>query len=353
MPSTVEQHDTAIRRQIYLEGVKEGEIKKYERFLKKVDKKLRLELSRENLTDFGRGRLNSQLKTISTALTEIYTEWGDEFKEELAAIAVNAAEFEATTLEGVSRFEFASPSPAQITTAIYTRPLSVRGLDKGKLLAPLVKDFTITQNKHIVGAIRQGYFEGLTNAQIIQNLRGTKANNFKDGVLNVSRNHAAAIVRTSVQHAASEARFQVWDKHDDVIKGYKWVSTLDSRTTQVCRSLDGQVFEMGKGPIPPIHIGCRSTTIAELADDLNWLQEGRTRASILGNTKDQTYYEWLDKQPLDFQDDILGPKRGKLFRDGGISSSEFARLNLGRDFQPLTLEEMRAKDPLALKRAGI
>jgi len=31
---------------------------------------------------------------------------------------------------------------------------------------------------------------------------------------------------------------------------------------------------------------------------------------------DMTYYEWLKTQPKEFQDDVLGKTRGKLFREG-------------------------------------
>lgn len=111
------------------------------------------------------------------------------------------------------------------------------------------------------------------------------------------------------------------------------------------------IFKLGKGPVPPIHVSCRSTTIAEFKDDLKFLQEGRTRASILGKVEDQTYYDWLKKQSPEFQDTAIGKERGRLLRLGGLSSEEFARLNLGRDFQPLTLDEMREKDPVAFVKA--
>ena len=69
--------------------------------------------------------------------------------------------------------------------------------------------------------------------------------------------------------------------------------------------------------------------------------------------QDLTYYEWLKTQPTQFQNTALGPTRAKLFKDGGISADEFARLNLGRDFEPLTLDEMRAKMPEVFERANL
>src|SRR5690606_11496937 len=163
---------------------------------------------------------------------------------------------------------------------------------------------------------------------------------------------ANAMVRTSPQHVNTSAQQMVYEDNADIVEGYIWISTLDGRTSQTCRSLDGQFFRPGKGPVPPIHINCRSSTIPKLTG-IDLLSE-TTRASKGGQVPaTQTYYDWLKKQPAKFQDDALGVTRASLFRKGGLSAQEFARLNLDKNFQPLTLEEMRQKNPAAFKRAGI
>jgi len=162
------------------------------------------------------------------------------------------------------------------------------------------------------------------------------------------------VVRTAIQHVASTARMETWAANADVVEVYRWVSTLDNKTTPTCRSLDGQVFKLGRGPRPPVHIRCRSTTVAEVDPKYDFLDEGATRSSASGYVDgDLTYYEWLKTQPEAFQDSAIGPTRGKLLRDGGLTAEEFARLNLGRNFEPLTLEEMRKLEPTAFQRAGI
>ena len=39
------------------------------------------------------------------------------------------------------------------------------------------------------------------------------------------------------------------------------MATLDSRTSPICKRLDGRKFEYNKGPTPPQHFNCRSTTV--------------------------------------------------------------------------------------------
>ena len=41
---------------------------------------------------------------------------------------------------------------------------------------------------------------------------------------------------------------------------YRWISVLDSRTTDVCRGRSNKVYEVGVGPIPPAHPNCRCST---------------------------------------------------------------------------------------------
>jgi hypothetical protein len=62
-----------------------------------------------------------------------------------------------------------------------------------------------------------------------------------------------------------------------------------------------------------------------------------------------TYQEWLKRQPADIQDDILGPARGQLFREGGLTLDRF----VGREGDELTLEELRRRNREAWERAGL
>lgn len=345
----------AVRHQVYLERLKSGEAEKFAAFLTRMDRGLRESLAGPNLTDFRRSRIEKQLSGVDKLLKGEFEDYRSLLARDLEEIANYEAEFEGKSIDAVAAdktFESVLPSEGQIRAAVFSRPLSIRGADGGKLLDDFVKDWTIIERRKIVGAIRQGAFEGQTNSQIIQAIRGTRKNQFRDGILQTTTRNAEAIVRTSVQHVSGVARAETWTANADIIKGYRIVATLDSRTSTVCRSLDGEVFKLDKGPKPPFHIRCRTTTIAELVDEFSDLSEGRTRATQDGPVSaKKSYYDWLKDQPAEFQDDILGPVRGKLFRDGGLSAERFAKLNLGRNFRPLTLDEMKKREPQAFLKA--
>ena len=72
----------------------------------------------------------------------------------------------------------------------------------------------------------------------------------------IANNQVVALVRTSINQVANAASQQVYEANQDITKKYRYVATLDSRTSAICRALDGREFEYGKGPKPPQHFNC-------------------------------------------------------------------------------------------------
>lgn len=206
-------------------------------------------------------------------------------------------------------------------------------------------------------SVRQGMYEGESIGQLVDRIAGTQAQNFTDGVMEVTRRNAEALVRTSVQTVANQARTATWQENEDLIKGLKWVSTLDGRTTPQCIARDGHVYDIetfkpldggppwGPGPGGGLHWNCRSTSIPvvkswrELGIDLDEAPKG-TRASMNGQVPaDTTYEEWLKDKPEEFQNDVLGVGKAKLWREGKIGFTDL----LDQRGNPLSLKQLREK----------
>ena len=62
-----------------------------------------------------------------------------------------------------------------------------------------------------------------------------------------------------------------------------------------------------------------------------------------------TYQEFLGRQSAEFQDDVLGVTRGKLFRNGGLTLDKFVDQS-GKLF---TLDQLAASHSAAFKAAGV
>lgn len=343
------------RNQVLLERLKVGEHKKFAPFLKRIEKAVRLRLSSEGETITSKKRLNAVLADVKSLQKAIYDDYNKQLAIDLGDIGAQQAAFEAKSYEAVTvAFESTVPATAQVLTAIRVNPMQMQDYAGNQLLEPFIKDWSTTQTTRVNNAISQGFYQGQTNAQITRNIRGTKANKFNDGELAKVNRANKTIVRTSVQHASTQARLATMESNKDLITGYRWVSTLDSKTSNQCTALDGMRFKVGDGPLPPIHPNCRSTTTPTLSSKFDFLDKGATRSSVDGQVSTrETYFSWLKKQPVAFQADAIGPTRAKLLRNGGLSADEFAKLSLNRNFQPLTLAEMQKKAPNVFEVANV
>lgn len=78
------------------------------------------------------------------------------------------------------------------------------------------------QNK-FADRIRLGMLRGNTTDEIVRAIRGTKAAGFTDGIMEGSRRQTEALVRTSVQAVANEARGKLYEENQDIIDGVTWL----------------------------------------------------------------------------------------------------------------------------------
>jgi SPP1 gp7 family putative phage head morphogenesis protein len=359
-------NDEVTRHQVYLERHAASLSSDMEGSVERVGLSARKRLSdMDDVTMLGADEMEEIVQEIQAGELQNTAEAIDKLIPQLRDLAEFEAGYNTSVLRASTKgAKILALRAAQAKAVAMAKPIAATG----ELLEPFIQTWSDKTVEAVSSAIRTGYVNGLTNQQIVQSIVGTKSANLRplrarerqywrrrrDGIVEMSRRDAQAVVRTSVQHVASAVRMETFAQNSDVVTGYRFVATLDGKTTPQCRSLDGKVFKLGKGPLPPLHVRCRSTTAPEIAEEYAWLKEGGTRSAEDGPVDaNLSYYDWLKTQGKSFQDDAIGPKRAQLLRDGGLSSTEFARLNLGRNFEPLTLEEMRRKAPAAFERAGI
>ena len=361
--------DAAVAHAIFVNRFGGGLSKRILALLNKADadlvEQIAVRLDKIKERGFDRGpattaRLAKLLGDIRATAAEVYGEAYGQARDELTDFAGIEAK---ATADQIARtvdvgLDILKPAPSLLRAAITKRPF------QGKHLRAWVKDLEAAKIRRLIDAVNIGLIEGQTNEQIIRRIRGTKALNYRDGILEVDRRHAEAIVRTATNHVSNAARQSVYEANADIVKGVRWVSTLDSRTTPICRSRDGKVYPLDSGPRPPAHPRCRSSVVSILrswtelskdgalqrgrgADDIATLAArnadeakiARTRASMNGQVPaDLTYDSWLRRQSAAFQDDVLGPTRGRAFRKG-VAVDQFVD-RAGREY---TLDQLRAR----------
>lgn len=201
--------------------------------------------------------------------------------------------------------------------------------------------------------MRRGVALGEPLDKLVRRVRGGAGTR---GVMDIARNSAERLVRSSVQTAANVAREATYEQNSDLITAVAWSATLDTRTSEWCIVRDGlQYTNKGHEPIDhsvpwlegpgKIHWGCRSTSVPvlkswrDLGIDADEVPE-TTRASMDGQVPaGQSFEEWLGKQSEARQNAVLGEGKADLWRDGKIDFRDL----LDQNGRPITTEELRAK----------
>ena len=348
-------YNMALRNQVNVERYKSSQVKTVEPYLRNIAAYIVQRLSFADLTTYRRDRLQKLLKAITAQVTAEFSAFTVAQRKEWRKFATYQAQLEAANItKAISNpaFEAIVPATSQVAALAAATPLSLRNSGAGLDLDGYTKNWNSAQTQLIVGQISQGVGEGQTNAEIVRRVRGTASRRFKDGVIGQSYRQTGAYVRTVVQQLASVAREATMQENG--VDEYRWLVTLDNRTCEICAGLSEETFELGKGPIPPAHPNCRCATVEVIPDEWAALYEGQQQSSQFGPVDaDQTYYGWLKTQSASFQNEVLGPTNGKLFRNGGLDSKQFSNLRLDKTFKPQTLAEMQARNPAAFDKAGV
>lgn len=133
--------------------------------------------------------------------------------------------------------------------------------------------------------------------------------------MNTSKNNAGRLVMTEEAYFSSSAQKDCFESLG--VEQYEIVATLDSHTSDICRSLDGKHFPMKDYQpgvtAPPFHVYCRSTTVPYFDEQFD-IGERAARDEETGKTyyipDDMNYQEWKetfvdggDKSEFDVLDD--------------------------------------------------
>jgi SPP1 gp7 family putative phage head morphogenesis protein len=230
-------------------------------------------------------------------------------------------------------------------------------LPNGEVVSKAFRGIAVDQAERFSQVVRQGLLTGETTPDIAKRLIGSLQFGEEGKTVRqlvaaggqataVADNQVITLVRTSVNQVANSASQQVYEANQDITKKYRYVATLDTRTSAICAALDGREFEYGKGPMPPQHFNCRSTTVPIIDPDILPPSTTATRASKDGQVPiNQSYGQWLHNQPRSVQAEAIGPGKVAYFnRLAEKYGPKDAIAKLVRDDgSELTLDQLRKR----------
>lgn len=109
---------------------------------------------------------------------------------------------------------------------------------------------------------------------------------------------ASRLIRTEVNHFSNQGFLEGY-KAAGIIR-YRFMATLDLRTSAVCRQLDGKTFLVEEAKagenLPPMHPFCRSITVPVVSNrpGTRWARDPVTGKSMTVPA-DMTYAQWYEK----------------------------------------------------------
>lgn len=307
-------YDIIVRHQIYLEGLKAGTATDFNQTSYELGKSIRGELADlnyEDLGDMSRRKLQELLAVLKDIARKVFTRW----LNDLIAFLEEFTQEDIKLLTGLfngaddTEEEFTEPDEEKARKFIFGLPMAAGGLT----MLAFLRNFTASGVVRLERTVNMAWANHDTPAALSRALVGTRSLSFKDGLIARLSREATAASDTVLQHIASQLIQRVAEQGTS---RYEWVSVLDDRTTKICRSRDGNIYEFGRGPVPPAHVRCRSSIVPYFG----------------AKAPEETFGGWTRRQPSRVLADMF---------DGRPSATY-------EGTRPLTLSQFRGKRGLIL-----
>jgi len=326
-----------VRHQVMLQRLSSGQIKRAMPVLRQLARDLRGRIAAADATEFAMGRMLELERDVQLLVSEGVASM--QGRLELEDIATQEVQFAQQLLGASVTVDLAKGLDADMVAAVMTRRqlTLIAGDEIKRITIPkMFREFSEAVGSDALNLVRAGVIEGKTQQEM--------ARGVADLVQTRSWRQAGAVIRTAVNGIGGAARNEVYTANSDILDGEKWTSTLDGRTSDVCRARDGQVYPLNSGPRPPAHFNCRSLMRPVIKDEYRIGAIGE-RASMDGPVDSRvTYGGWLKRQPREFVEDVLGKQKADLFLAGKVRIDQFVD-DMGRS---LTLQELRDRYDLTM-----
>lgn len=301
--------DIVVRRQIYIEGLKTAKGQEFALVLSRLRTLLAKRLAGFQYEELGSATktalrtlivdLRAIAKTIFDPYLKSLIDWLQRFcrvdRDLLAGLFADSAPDARTRLQdapgGEDMWAFAVGLPMAATGTLALPFL-------GALLPMLLVKIERLTYQHYANQSKRD--------DLIKALVGNQTSTKFDGYLRQLNSAGNAATNTVVQHLANQISYKLGEQ---VAGWYEWVSVLDDRTTKICLERDGNRYIFGKGPLPPAHVGCRSTVVPI---------ERNAAKTPSGWT------DWLRTQPDEFVNDALdGRRRARYEGSSPLSLNDY------------------------------
>lgn len=128
--------------------------------------------------------------------------------------------------------------------------------------------------------------------------------------MSASKNRGRTLARTEVNFICNRSTLDVYKACG--LEEYDYLATLDMRTSEECRQLDGSTFKVSQAKVgvnyPPLHPNCRSTTVPHFTDDeeLDRIAKDEIEGQTIRVPRKMTQEEYINTYvPEEYREELL------------------------------------------------
>lgn len=182
-------------------------------------------------------------------------------------------------------------------------------------------------------------FSYLMGQQVVMGTGLSKLSRMLSQRNDIRLSEAQRLVRTEANNVHNQSDLQFYK--DSGYTKYEFVATLDMHTSNICKKLDGQIFNTSDAVVgqnfPPMHPNCRSTTIAvvgdeeskQQVDDANKAQlDTKQTQEIMGNSVLSESLTQQDKDIIDYYTRHAGAYEMNAVLRGSIDANADDKRNI-------------------------
>lgn len=336
--------DLVLRNRHFLDQFTNGVNKRLIEELQLAQKDI---LERLTRGDLGRGA-RKHLTSVAAEATDILQNSYGGFEDVILSGLSNAARTEYWSIANAIRSQVGLKKIAENAPLQGIPAQALKNILSDQIGGELLKKWVQKQFSDSDFQIRRVFSQGLIRGQGINKI----ASELKKQI-EISSRGAEVLVRTSIMDVSNKALEQVYGDYPKYILKYRALATLDSRTCPVCAFHDGETHETMEAfnYRYPLHPSCRCL----FTPVTKYEQDDTTRPSKvvdsegnvhLSNVSAKTSYaDWFSRQNAEFQKDVLGPARYKIYQEGELELKQFIKTD-----KILTLNELQDKYGVDLDR---
>lgn len=312
------QFDEMLNHQIDLQQYGNGVARRLAAILHRVEDDILAQIALAEAAPSRMAQLELLLAQIRQMLAAAYESAHSTLQRDLRAFTDVELQAQAQILAASEvAAGFSQLSPDLIYTAAMAQPF------QGRFLREWFASLAQADQQRYSDQLRIGYVEGESLRSIMNRVRGLSS---------IRESQLESVVRTALSHFQNFAQHRLYEQAG--VKYQQLIAVLDGVTSAICRGRSNKVYALESAPRLPFHPRCRSS----------YLPLSSREALVV-----PSYSDWLKGQPRSRQDDILGPTRARLWREGKLTLDKF----VNRRGRELILDELRARYPGYWRRAGL